>query len=301
MTAYRVLPVRSVTAAPSAATVCASSQRPRCKRGDAQQVVAVSAVGDVATGQGLRQQPASGAPGVRVRRPRRVDEQQPDGECAMFVRGLARKLAPRLEATVRDLVRPPLEMELDDAGPDRRRRRQRLIAREGRDDLDLVSAAKRRLAGDAHLCFGEGQQRAEAIVVPTFVGGAALEPGQGVDGEARFAGGELRLPELEHQRHLDARAFVGREMGRVRDGAVEQARPLRAGHIASGHCRPPRADTEPPASGRRRHGSDRPGPPPLRARARQTPVPAPGRRGCARRLVSSARCARARSPGRGRA
>ena len=33
---------------------------------------------------------------------------------------------------------------------------------------------------------------------------------------------ELRLPELEHQRHLDARAFLGREMGRVRDGAVEQ-------------------------------------------------------------------------------
>ena len=52
---------------------------------------------------------------------------------------------------------------------------------------------------------------------------------------------ELRLPELEHQRHLDARAFVGREMGRVRDGAVEQrggfARGISLQGIAGRHAK----------------------------------------------------------------
>ena len=75
----------------------------------------------------------------------------------------------------------------------------------------------------------------------TFVGGAALEPGQGVDGEARFPGGELRLPELEHQRHLDARALVGREMGGMGDGAVEQrggfARGISLQRIAGRHAK----------------------------------------------------------------
>ncbi len=151
-----------------------------------------------------------------------MQKEETDAERAVLVGDLSRQIAQGIETAVSDLVRPPVEVQVDESGADVRRRCQHDIGSLRRDDLDLAGEAECRLARDPDVRFGEGQECAEAIVVPALVAGPALESRQRLDGEVRFSSRELRLSELEHQRDLDTRAFIGWQMRRVRDGAVQE-------------------------------------------------------------------------------
>ena len=137
-----------------------------------------------------------------------MQKQQTDGERALFVRDVPWKIAPRFEATVGDLVRPPLEMQLDDAGANHRRRRQRWIGRERRDDLDLPSTFEGRFARPSGVRFGEREQRPNPVVVLTLIARSPFELAERLDREIGFARRQLRLTELEHQWILGVGAFA---------------------------------------------------------------------------------------------
>ena len=72
----------------------------------------------------------------------------------------------------------------------------------------------------------EHHQGAEAIVGAVLFVRAAFEPRERFDGQLALAGGQLRLPQFEHQRQLDAAAFVVWQVGGVRQRAVQERRRL---------------------------------------------------------------------------
>ncbi len=117
------------------------------------------------------------------------------------------------------------------AGANPRRRRQRRIGGEWRDDANLARRFQGGFARHSGLRFRERQQRSHAIVVQLCLAGAALEARQGLYREIGFAAGQLRLPEFEQQLVLDRRAFLCLQVRSVRRGAVQESRGL-AGRVA---------------------------------------------------------------------
>ena len=154
----------------------------------------------------------------------RLDEEQ--SNCQRAGLGLDRRLhrTPAIDASIRKHVGPALELDLQQTRSDHRRCRQDRVGDAGGDVRDLTCRIQRRLARPFDVDVGEPQQRAEMIVLAARVLGAPRGSAEGLDGEGRLAGGELRLSELQHHRQLGVPAAVVRQEGGVGDGAVQQRR-----------------------------------------------------------------------------